>query len=121
MEMIATDILPFAVVEGAGFKRVMAKAEPRYQLKTAKFFCIKMMDEIYTRVVNKIKKLLSVENAGNSISFTTDCWSGLTEALMSLTAHFIDKNWKKETCLEREILVTVPHRTVHWRDISYHA
>jgi len=55
MEMIATDILPFAVVEGAGFKRVMAKAEPRYQLKTAKFFCIKMMDEIYTRVVNKIK------------------------------------------------------------------
>lgn len=33
MEMIATDILPFAVVEGAGFKRVMAKAEPRYPLK----------------------------------------------------------------------------------------
>lgn len=72
----------------------MAKAEPRYPLKTEKFFRTKM-DEIYTGVVNKIKKLLSVENAGNSISFTTDCWSGSNEALMSLTAHFIDKNWKK--------------------------
>lgn len=95
MEMIATDILPFAIVEGAGFKRVMAKAEPRYPLKTEKFFRTKKMDEIYTGVVNKIKKLLSVENAGNSISFTTDCWSGSNEALMSLTAHFIDKKWKK--------------------------
>lgn len=95
MEMIATDILPFAVVEGAGFKRVMAKAEPRYPLKTEKCFRTKKMDEIYIGVVNKIKQLLSVENAGNSISFTTDCWSGTNEALMSLTAHFIDKNWKK--------------------------
>ena len=34
MEMIATDILPFAVVEGAGFKRVTANAEPRYPIKT---------------------------------------------------------------------------------------
>lgn len=36
-----------------------------------------------------------MENAGNSIAFTTDCWSGSTEALMSLTAHFINKNWNR--------------------------
>ena len=40
------------------------------------------MDEIYTGVVGKIQKLLSVENTGKSISFTTDCWSGSNEALM---------------------------------------
>ena len=95
MEMIATDILPFSVVEGAAFKRVMAQAEPRYPLKTETFFRAKKMDEMYTGVVNKIQKLLSVENAGKNISFTTDCWSGSNKALMSLTAHFIDKNWKK--------------------------
>ncbi|CAB4065058.1 unnamed protein product [Lepeophtheirus salmonis] len=54
------------------------------------------MDEMYTGVVSKIQKLLSVENAGKSISFTTDCWSGSNETLMSLTDNFIDKNWKKE-------------------------
>ncbi|KAK0146083.1 Zinc finger BED domain-containing protein 4 [Merluccius polli] len=70
MEMIATDTLPFAVVEGAGFKRVMVKAEPRYPLKTEKFFRTKKMDEIYTAVVSKIKKLLSVENAGQYIGET---------------------------------------------------
>ena len=62
MEMIATDILPSAVVEGAGFKRVMANAEPRYPKKTETFFRTKKMDEIYTGVVSKIQKLLSVEN-----------------------------------------------------------
>lgn len=38
MEIIATHIiLPFAVVEAAGFKRVMAKAKSRYPLKTDSF------------------------------------------------------------------------------------
>lgn len=30
------------------------------------------------------------------MSFTTDCWSGDTEALMSLTCHFIDDNWERK-------------------------
>lgn len=38
MEMIATDILPYAIVEGAGFKRLLTKAEPRYPLKSEKYF-----------------------------------------------------------------------------------
>lgn len=36
-----------------------------------------------------------METAGNSTAFTTDCWS---EALMSLTAHFIDRNWSRRPC-----------------------
>ncbi|XP_065130356.2 zinc finger BED domain-containing protein 4-like [Paramisgurnus dabryanus] len=95
MEMIATDILPYAVVEGAGFKRLLAKAEPRYPLKSEKYFRTQLLDQIYSQVVTRIKQLISVENAGNSITFTTDCWSGSTEALMSLTAHFIDENWNR--------------------------
>lgn len=95
MEMIATDILPYSVVEGVGFKRLMANAEKRYQLKNEKYFRTQLMSEIYSQVVEKIKQLLSEQNAGNCISFTTDCWSGSTEALMSLTAHFIDKQWKR--------------------------
>ncbi|XP_030008124.1 zinc finger BED domain-containing protein 4-like [Sphaeramia orbicularis] len=95
MEMIATDILPYSVVEGIGFKRLLAKAEQRYQIKSEKYYCTQLMSEIYTKVVGKIKELLSEDNAGNCISFTTDCWSGSTKALMSLTAHFIDQHWKR--------------------------
>ena len=95
MAMIATDILPYDVVEGQGFKRVLAVAEHRYPQKSEKYFRTQLMGEVYSQVANRVKQLLSVENAGSSIAFTTDCWSGSTEALMSLTAHFIDKNWER--------------------------
>lgn len=71
MEMLATDILPFAVVEGAGFKKVTAEVGPRHLLKKE---IIPYKED--GRDLCKIKKLLSDEIAGNSISFTTNCWSG---------------------------------------------
>lgn len=46
MEMIATDILPYAIVEGAGFKRLLTKAEPRYPLNSEKYFRTQLMDQI---------------------------------------------------------------------------
>lgn len=95
MEMIATDNEPFAMVERVGFKRVMAKAEPRYVLKSEKYYRTEKFDEVYSAVVAKVKVILAPGNAGNALSFTTDCWSGTTESLMSLTCHFIDKNWTR--------------------------
>nr|XP_054602554.1 zinc finger BED domain-containing protein 4-like [Nothobranchius furzeri] len=94
MEMIATDILPYAVVEGVGFKRLVAKLEQRYSLKNEKYFRTKLMGETYQKVVNKVKQLLHADNSG-PLAFTTDCWSGAGEALVSLTAHFIDKSWQR--------------------------
>ena len=55
-----------------------------------------MLDQVYKQVQEKIKKLVAKENAGDKKSFTTDCWSGSTESLMSLTAHFIDNNWERQ-------------------------
>lgn len=36
-----------------------------------------------------------LENAGPYLSLTTDCWSGDTESLMSLTCHFINSDWER--------------------------
>uniref|UniRef100_A0A8C1F800 BED-type domain-containing protein n=2 Tax=Cyprinus carpio TaxID=7962 RepID=A0A8C1F800_CYPCA len=94
MEMIATDIQAFSVVEGVGFRRLLAAAEPRYTLKTEKFYRTDKLHHVHAKVVIKIKELLAVENAKH-IAFTTDCWSGSTESLMSLTAHFIDEEWNR--------------------------
>jgi hypothetical protein len=90
--MIVTDILPYAVVKGPGFQRVLAIAEHMYPQKSEKYFRTQLMGEMYSQVAGRVKQLLSVENAGSSIAFTNDCWSGSTEALMSLTACFIDKH-----------------------------
>uniref|UniRef100_UPI00358DF1F0 zinc finger BED domain-containing protein 4-like n=1 Tax=Myxine glutinosa TaxID=7769 RepID=UPI00358DF1F0 len=95
LEMIATDVQPFAMVSNVGFQRLMSAVEPKYILKSENFYRTEMLNYVHQKVVEKIKGLISKENAGDSISFTTDCWSGFTETLMSLTAHFIDSNWKR--------------------------
>lgn len=45
--------------------------------------------------MEKIKQVLYVENTGDRIAFTTDCLSGSKESLVSLTAHFINKDWNR--------------------------
>lgn len=63
------------------------------------------MPEIHDKVVQKIKALLQPENAGFPLSFTTDCWSGTTESLMSLTCHFIDNAWvRKQVVLNTKVM-----------------
>lgn len=94
-EMIATDNLPFTCVSGIGFQRLVAAMEPRYKLKTEKHYRTDMLESVVAKVEKKIKELIA-EDAGPFLSFTTDCWSGDTEALMSLTCHFIDDNWERK-------------------------
>ncbi|XP_028648029.2 zinc finger BED domain-containing protein 4 isoform X1 [Erpetoichthys calabaricus] len=95
LEMIATDVLPFPVVQGVGFKRLMAKVEPRYALRSEKYFRSELVFDVHEKIVEKIKSLVAAENAGDRLTFTADCWSGPTGALMSLTAHFIDHKWRR--------------------------
>ena len=93
--MIATDNLPFSVVENIGFQHLVSNLEPRYRIKSEKYYQTELFPQTHEQVCSKIKQMLSKEFAGNYISFTTDCWSGPTELMMSLTAHFITKNWEK--------------------------
>lgn len=96
---------PFTTVSDVGFQRVMAAAEPQYELKTEKFYRTAKLNEIHDKVVLKIKALIKPENAGFPLSFTTDCWSGSTESLMSLTCHFIDKEGlRKQVVLNTKVM-----------------
>ncbi|XP_078112300.1 zinc finger BED domain-containing protein 4-like [Sander vitreus] len=96
VEMIATDNDPFTVVSGVGFKRLVALLEPRYSLKTEKYYRTDLFEDVHTKVENKIKELVTLENAVPYLAFTTDCWSGDTESLMSLTCHLIDSDWERK-------------------------
>lgn len=94
--MIATDNQPFTVVSDVGFRRLIATLEPRYSLKTEKYYRTDMLENIMKGVEMKIKTLITSENAGPHLSFTTDCWSGETESLISLTCHFINSEWERK-------------------------
>ncbi|XP_071032078.1 uncharacterized protein [Oncorhynchus clarkii lewisi] len=95
IEMIATDNQPFTVVSGVGFQRLISLAEPLYRIKDETFFRTEMLDKTHERVVMKVKNLVAPGNAPH-MAFTTDCWSGTTEFLMSLTGHFIDDVWTRK-------------------------
>ncbi len=82
-EMIATDNWPFNFVANKGFQRLMATAEPRYTLKSEKFYQTEVFSSIYNSIVEPDK-------AGYNLAFTIDFWSGTAESQMSLTCHFID-------------------------------
>lgn len=92
VQMIATDNLPFTVVSGVGYKRVVTLLKPRYFLKTEKYYCTDLFEDVHTKVENKIKELVMLENAGPYL----DCWSGDAESLISLTCHFIDSDWERK-------------------------
>lgn len=49
----------------------------------------------HAEVVTKVNTLITPEEAPYMAS-TTDCWSGTTESLMSLTGHFIQKDWNRQ-------------------------
>ena len=54
--------------------------------------------EFYEEDKIKIQNILV--NLPGKISFTTDCWtSPLSKSFMSITAHFIDNNWKLQHIL----------------------
>ncbi|XP_064816522.1 uncharacterized protein LOC135533058 [Oncorhynchus masou masou] len=95
IEMIATDNQPFTLVSDVGFQRLITLAEPLYRIKDETFFGTEMLDKTHERVVMKVKNLVAPGNAPH-MAFTTDCWSGTTESLVSLTGHFIDDVWTRK-------------------------
>ena len=67
LEMIATDNLPFTIVQNIGFQPLISKLEPWYNIKSEKFYQTEVLHQIYRQVCDKIMVMLSEENAGPAI------------------------------------------------------
>lgn len=91
-EMIALDNEAVNIVERAGFRRLINSALPRYNIPSRPYFSDSVIPEIYRKVVEKIKSLLSETDY---ISVTTDMWTCLHNhnSFLSFTAHFIDRQF----------------------------
>ncbi|XP_015170033.1 zinc finger BED domain-containing protein RICESLEEPER 1-like [Solanum tuberosum] len=95
-EFFIIDEQPFKVVEGEGFKKLMAKALPNFELPSQVIVarhCLK----IYQEEKEKLKKLVKNQH----ICITSDTWTSLQNlTYMVVTAHWIDDEWN----LQKKIL-----------------
>ena len=97
---LAKDMQPLNTVERPGFRKLILKLNPRYNMLSRKFFSQQEIPCLYTKVKESVvdPKLAEVEY----YSATTDLWtSRATYPYLSYTIHFVDRNWDlKSFCLE---------------------
>ncbi|CAB4446773.1 unnamed protein product [Rhizophagus irregularis] len=87
----------FTVVEESTFANLIYTLQPDARLISADTVKRKIMD-LYENNVNKVKE--SFKNIRGKISFTIDIWtSPSSKSFLSLTAHYIDNDWKLRNVL----------------------
>ncbi|KAH0670555.1 hypothetical protein KY290_025971 [Solanum tuberosum] len=95
-EFIIIDEQPFRAVEGEGFKKLMAKAFPNFEVPsrvTVARHCLR----IYQEEKEKLKELIKNQR----ICLTSDTWTSIQNyTYMVVTAHWIDDQWN----LQKRIL-----------------
>ena len=87
---LAKDAVPLYTVERAGFKHMISKLNPRYELPSRKVFTSKEIPTLYTNVRSSVMAELKQIKY---YAMTTDLWtSGACEPYITLTVHYIDVN-----------------------------
>ena len=91
-EFVICDEMPFKVVEGRGFRKMLNRLEPRFTVPSR----VTISRDCYQLFLDEKKKLKAwLMKSCIRVCLTTDCWtSNQNLAYMSLTAHFIDEEWK---------------------------
>ncbi|CAN6196343.1 unnamed protein product [Urochloa humidicola] len=89
-DMIIIDEMPFRSVEGEGFKRYSMVLQPKFELPSRITVARDCM-QVYYDEKPRLKRMLKNQR----ICLTTDTWTSKQNlCYMSLTAHWIDSEWK---------------------------
>ncbi|KAG6730214.1 hypothetical protein I3842_01G069000 [Carya illinoinensis] len=92
VEMVIIDELPFRIVEGQGFKKMVRLLEPQFKVP-CRVTVVRDGMKLFASEKTKLKKLL--KNGGMRISLTIDSWTSIQNLnYMCLTTHFLDSDWK---------------------------
>ena len=101
---IAKDSMPISIVERPGFKYMLLKLNPRYQIPSRRHFTDYEIPQLYSHVKDNIvaESLKEV----NFFAATTDLWSSDScHPYLTLSVHFISTNWDlKSFCLDTAVL-----------------
>ncbi|XP_077094330.1 E3 SUMO-protein ligase ZBED1-like [Siphateles boraxobius] len=99
---MSSSMRPYSLVEEPGFKYLLHVLEPRYNMPSRTH----MRQTVVPSIYNQTRTLMEHElSAAPSVSLTTDGWtSRATESYLTVTAHFIDSDWK----MKASVLQTRP-------------
>ena len=90
-ELVAQDLRPIAIVEGNGFRRMMAILEPQYRVPSRKHVT-KILHDIYAEVKSVVESELSMVA---DVALTCNFWtSRASDAYLEVTAHYITPTWE---------------------------
>jgi hypothetical protein len=91
-QMVIEDEQPFCFGEKPGLTKFLAKACPRFE-RPSRRTCTRDIVRIYFEEKAKLKKFF--KDSCQRVCLTTDCWtSQVQDPYMTITASFIDANWK---------------------------
>ena len=104
---IAKDMQPISTVEKQGFKKLIKILDPRYVLPGRKYFSHTALPKMYAECREKVEEALQRDLT--YFASTTDLWSSRTsEPYISLTIHYIDKEWNLQNkCLQTSFLAGI--------------
>lgn len=106
--LIAGAMLPFDLVERKEFRDLLQKLDSRYELPSRNHFSKIAIPQLYTQMKESVMSVFKDESL--KVSCTTDAWSSCTmEPYLSLTVHYINKDWKLETHCLRTIYMPESH------------
>ena len=99
------------MVEDVGFRKVLKLLEPRYQCPSRKYFTETIIPKIYSGMKEEVVRLINSCDDESYLSFTMDAWSSSVNdtALLSLTAHWIDSQFKRVSAVLNTQCLTEAH------------
>jgi hypothetical protein len=75
IKLIASGYLPFSLVQNEHFKEFVKMLNPSYVLPSRKTASHNLLDQVYTRLVEAVKRELATATA---ITVTTDGWTSMS-------------------------------------------
>ena len=94
---LARDMLPIRTVEKPGFKAMVSRFNPKYQLPSRSYFSRVAIPYLYTTTRESVQR--SIKEDMVFFASTTDLWSSAAmEPYLSFSVHFITPSWELQTC-----------------------
>ncbi|XP_053569082.1 zinc finger BED domain-containing protein 4-like [Bombina bombina] len=89
---IAKDLRPYSVLENLGFRNLLKTLEPRYKIPSRNHLTENVIPALYHET--KAQVIASMSQASR-VAITCDSWTSVTtESYVTVTAHYVSKDWK---------------------------
>ncbi|GBN17231.1 Zinc finger BED domain-containing protein 4 [Araneus ventricosus] len=111
LKMFIFDYQPFNIVNDRGFRAFVSALNPSYRLPSRDTIVNTLLPAIYEQVSHDVRQACcTIKKA----CLTTDCWtSANNESFMSVTAHYLDEEFKMNSLLLDVSILFVPHTSAN--------